>query len=81
MPEWIYIGLVAGSIVTSVHPSKEACLGRKTMLEEQKIAGKCVEAPGPFGTSGLFTITPGSTFIAPGSYLAPGTTLDGPRPQ
>jgi hypothetical protein len=72
--EWIYIGLVAGSIVTSIHPSKEACLGRKTMLEEQKISGKCVEAPSLFGASNFTTINPGS-------FFAPGITLDGPRPQ
>ncbi len=43
--EWVYIGIVAGSLVTSLHPNKEACEGRKAILAEQKIAGKCVEAP------------------------------------
>lgn len=42
---WIYIGIIAGSIITSGHDTKEACLGRKAMLEEQHAVGKCVEAP------------------------------------
>jgi hypothetical protein len=62
--EWIYVGIVAGSLVASLHPSKEACLGRKTMLEEQKIPGKCVEAPSLFGTSG-FILNGGNLTIDP----------------
>jgi hypothetical protein len=42
---WILIGVIGGSIIVSAHDSKEACLGRKASLDEQKIAARCVEAP------------------------------------
>ena len=48
---WIFIAVISGSIVTSGHETKEQCLGRKALLSEQKIEGKCVEAPSR--TSGL----------------------------
>ena len=50
---WIMIAVVAGSIVVSEHKDKEACLGRVATLAEQKIAGKCVEAPSLYGVSGI----------------------------
>jgi len=43
--DWILIGIVAGSIVVSGHPSREACEGRAVMLREQKVVAKCVEMP------------------------------------
>jgi hypothetical protein len=43
---WILIAIVSGSILTSGHDTREQCLGRKALLAEQKIEGKCVEAPG-----------------------------------
>jgi len=43
--DWILIGTVAGSLVTSTFASKEACLGRVAILHDLKIEAKCVEAP------------------------------------
>ena len=43
--DWIFYAVVAGSILTSGHPSEEACLGRKAMLLKQNIYGECVRAP------------------------------------
>jgi hypothetical protein len=42
---WILIAIVSGSILTSGHDTEEACLGRKAMLEKDKISAKCVSAP------------------------------------
>jgi len=42
---WICIGLLAGSLVTSLHDNKEACEGRAVTLREAKAAAKCVEMP------------------------------------
>ena len=44
--DWIFVAVLAGSIVVSGHPSEESCLGRKAMIEkESKIAGACIKAP------------------------------------
>lgn len=40
---WIYVGLLAGSLVTSTHDNKEACEGRGVTLKEKGVLGKCVE--------------------------------------
>jgi hypothetical protein len=48
---WILIGIVAGSFIVSGHDSEEACLGRKAVLEKQKIAAECVAAPHNFGSA------------------------------
>ena len=50
---WILIGVIGGSIIVSAHDSKEACLGRKASLDEQKIAARCVEAPSRTPTQGV----------------------------
>lgn len=42
---WIYIGLLAGSLVTSTHDNKEACEGRAVTLKEKGVIGKCEAAP------------------------------------
>ena len=42
---WICIGLLAGSLVTSLHDTREACEGRVVMLREAKVSAKCVEIP------------------------------------
>lgn len=61
--DWILVAVVAGGILTSGHPTREACEGRVFTLKEQKIHARCVETPAPsvtfttFGTSGL-TCTP-----------------------
>lgn len=53
---WILIAIVAQSIVVSGHDTKEACLGRKATLSEQKIEAKCVEAPNRLGLTSSGTI-------------------------
>ena len=53
--KWILIGMLAESLLTSGHETREACEGRAVVLREQKAAVKCVEAPSPvnpFSTSG-----------------------------
>lgn len=47
---WIYVGLLAGSLVTSTHDSKEACEGRAVTLKEKGVIGKCVEGASGFST-------------------------------
>lgn len=42
---WILIAVVSGSLLTSTHDTKEACMGRVSTLADQKINAKCVEAP------------------------------------
>lgn len=42
---WICIGMLAGSLVTSLHDSKERCEGRAVTLREAKATAKCVEMP------------------------------------
>ena len=57
---WILIAVVAGSIVTSGHETKEACMGRVATLQEQKITAACYSAPAPAYTSSstnVFCIT------------------------
>ena len=43
--DWIFLGIIAGSIITSALPSEEACLGRKAVMEKLHIAGICVKVP------------------------------------
>jgi len=43
--DWLYVGVVLNSILTSGYPSEEACLGHKDMLEKQKIYGTCIKSP------------------------------------
>lgn len=50
---WIIIGTLLGSIVTSQHATREDCEGRKVLLTEKGAVVKCVEAPNQ-----SFTITP-----------------------
>ncbi len=59
--EWVYIGIIAGSLVSSLHPNREACEGRNVVLTEMKVAGKCIQAPSNYfsSTSGTITLTPG----------------------
>lgn len=48
---WLLVGAVAGSIVTSSHADKEACMGRVAVLKEQKIEATCVPVPSGSGNS------------------------------
>ena len=38
---WIFIGLLLGSTITSSHDSREACEGRAVMLKEKGVNGQC----------------------------------------
>lgn len=41
---WIFLGLLAGSLVTSAHDTREACEGRAVIAREKGVErGKCVE--------------------------------------
>lgn len=42
---WICIGLLAGSLITSTHDTREACEGRAVILRESKAVAKCTEMP------------------------------------
>jgi hypothetical protein len=42
---WICIGMLAGSLITSTHETREACEGRAVILREAKASAKCVELP------------------------------------
>lgn len=52
---WICIGMLAGSLVTSLHDNKEACEGRAATLREAKVLAKCVDMPN--ATSYITSIT------------------------
>lgn len=42
---WLFIRLLAGSVVTSGHDTKEACEGRRVTLTEKGVTGgQCVQA-------------------------------------
>lgn len=41
---WILIAITSGMLMTSQHDTEEQCLGRKAMLEKDKITNsKCVD--------------------------------------
>ena len=42
---WICVGMLAGSLITSLHDNKEACEGRAVTLRESKVTAMCVEMP------------------------------------
>lgn len=50
---WICIGLLAGSLVTSLHENEEACRGRQAMQSKAGATSDCYKMPskGLFGTS------------------------------
>jgi hypothetical protein len=51
--EYVMIAIVAGSLVSSLHPNKEACEGRAAMVREAaKVAAECVKAPGQLNVTG-----------------------------
>jgi hypothetical protein len=56
---WIFVGMLAGSLVTSTHDTKEACVGRAETLKEKSVVGKCIEHQPPFSytTCGSCVIT------------------------
>ena len=40
---WICIGMIAGSLITSIHDNREVCEGRAVILREAKATAKCIE--------------------------------------
>lgn len=52
---WICIGLIAGSLITSLHDNKEACEGRAVSLREAKATAKCVEMPKSWNSSNVIS--------------------------
>ena len=53
--EWTLVGILLGSIITSQHPSREACEGRAVVLREKGVQNvRCGEPP---------SITSTGTFI------------------
>jgi len=43
--DYVFIGILLGSLVTSTHPTREACEGRAVMLKEKGVVGECEPAP------------------------------------
>lgn len=39
--EWIFVGALLGSVVTSSHTSRELCEGRAVLLKERGVVGEC----------------------------------------
>ena len=56
---WIFVGLLAGSLVTSQHETREACEGHAVIAREAKVErGKCVELPSYGLATSCCSITP-----------------------
>lgn len=48
---WILIAVASGMIMTSNHETEEACLGRKAILEKDKITNaKCISMQPIYGS-------------------------------
>jgi hypothetical protein len=65
--EWLYVGVVAGSIVASGHPTREACEGRRVIIQQQhKVDGICVMVPGhSLGSAIIGPTWQGNTLVYP----------------
>jgi len=64
---WILIYVVSQMIGAAGFDTQEACLGRVSVLKEQKIDARCVEAPD----------VPGTTLYVPdGIYLNAGLVFN-----
>ena len=67
--EWLLIGTLLGSTITSQHATQEACEGRRVMLEKLKAGVRvtCVQAPGgAYGTFSLGSINiPNTVCLSP----------------
>lgn len=68
---FVFVGMLLGATVTSWHDTREACLGKKAILEEKGVSGSCVEQPsmGSYITNG--------TSIVPSIRLCSTYTSDG----
>lgn len=57
---WVYVGVLLGSLVTSQHETEEACLGRKALLSKREVVGDCHNTR-PMGiVTGVGTLLPNS---------------------
>ncbi len=55
---WILIAITSGMLMTSSHDTEEACLGRKAILEKDKITNaKCVDMRQQYSISSCCTLT------------------------
>lgn len=51
--QWLLIGTLLGSIVTSNHDTKEACEGRAVVLREKGVSVQCVQNPQLLTSNGI----------------------------
>lgn len=58
---WLFVGILLGSAVSSQHETREACEGRAVLLKEKGVIGQCYETP-QYNYSNTLTVTPGITF-------------------
>lgn len=66
---WICIGLIAGSLITSLHDTEEQCRGREAMLNKIKEASvKCVAMPNRLIGSSSGTVL---QWVQPNTYTQP----------
>lgn len=57
---WIFIGLLAGNLVTSGHETREACEGRAVIAREAKVErATCFQLP-----TGNLMLTGSGTYIS-----------------
>ena len=68
---WLFIGTLLGSVVTSPHDTEEACRGREYTLRGKGVIGQCVQAA---GAGSVCEITTPGFIIIPNQML-----LDGGR--
>lgn len=55
---WILVGTLLGSMITSAHDTREACEGRAVVLREKYAVVQCVEHK-TINTSGFIQLSPG----------------------
>jgi hypothetical protein len=55
---YVLIGILLGSIVTSVHDSREACEGRRVVLAEKNVVAECK-------SMNNYTSSTGNTYVLP----------------
>lgn len=64
--EWLYFALISGSLLTSLHPTEEACLGRKAIMEKENKSiylGRCVRVHESSSGGSSSAETPSITYI------------------
>jgi hypothetical protein len=57
--DWVFIGTLVGSLVTSTHSGRETCEGRAVMLREKGVIGRCVFVKGDsVGVYSFYKVAP-----------------------